>query len=70
MCIFGEDAVVVEFIEGVFVVVSGSWPGGFGGASAGSGHTTPGLCGTHTLELTSKTVSPAHDRTSDTLCSH
>jgi hypothetical protein len=57
----GEDVVVTSLVF---------CEGGLGGASAGSGHTIPGLCGTQTFEFESKTVSPAHVLTFEALCSH
>lgn len=64
-----EEGVVVGLVTGIFLV-KGSYPVGLGGASAGSGHTIPGLSWTQLFEDTSNTSSPVQVCSIDFLCSH
>ena len=60
---------VVVLAEGIFLV-TGSYPGGLGGALEGSGHTIPGLSWTQLLEAASNTSAPVQVCSIDFLCSH
>lgn len=61
--------VVVGLVEGIFLVMD-SYPGGLGGALAGSGQTMPGLSWTQLLDSTSNTRAPVQVCRIDFLCSH